>query len=148
MKKTVLKILGAFVVVSVIVFIIIMIVKKGDSGGEFKVITGYQTEDETIWIEKEDVEEASASIGAVDDMHYILDIRLTQRGKEQYQKLLTYMSENNADMYIVLDDEVIERVAYKSEMEDTAKQSGYAWLTVEAGSKKMLDKLSDALDSQ
>lgn len=51
--------------------------KKGEPCGEFKIITGYQTEDETIWIEKEDVEEASASIGAVDDMHYTLDIGLT-----------------------------------------------------------------------
>lgn len=148
MKKTILKVLGTLVIVSVFVFVIITALKKRDSGGEFQVVTDFQTEDEKIWLDREDVEEASASVGAVDDMHYILDVRLTSSGNEQYQKLLTYMSENNADMYVVLDDKVIEQIAYRSEMEDVAKQSGYSWMTIEAGSQEMLDKLSNVFDIQ
>lgn len=106
--------------------------------GDFRVVTGYKTKEEKIWLTNDCIRAADTMIGVTEQIEYSLNLRLKQNGKEQYEKMMQYLEQSPGDIYVLLDGVVVEQINYTSELQATAEQLDFYSYNISADTKEML----------
>ena len=105
---------------------------------DFRVVTGYKTKEEKIWLTNDCIRAADTMIGATEQMEYTLNLQLKQHGKEQYKKMMQYLQQSPGDIYVLLDGVVIELINYSAELQTTAEQLDFYSYYISVDTKDML----------